>query len=588
MKSFAALFLGLAVWLQGQEPVLTPDSLVQPGVPRGTLTWHTLAPGNFYPGTPHRYAVYRPARLPVGQAASYMIFLDGTGAIQGMHVPVVLDNLIARGDLPPLVGIFVDPGILPVLSPEQQNRYERIFEYDSLSDRFVSFLLEELVPAVAQEQLLSDRADDHAIAGVSTGAVGAFVAAWQRPNQFHRLLSLIGTYVDMKGAEELPSLVRKTEPRPLRVFMQDGRNDHIVPGQPWGISFAGSWPINNQVMFEALKFAGYDARLVMGEGLHNTRQGAVLMPEALRWLWGGYPRPIAVREPATMTQPGYEPRGRVYSLVSADRPWEQIGGTYSSIGGLAANAEGELFFTEPLASRLYRVDVGGRVSLVRDDVGGAAALGFGPAGRLYAAQPLAHRIVSFGPAGEMRVEAERVEAATLTVTARGEVYFLDRLTGGIGRISPRGELRRGQKPPEMILPSGLALSPDQGLLVVADGQSRFSWSYQLGPDRTPENGEPFYRLYVPDLAPASGVTAVTLDTLGQVFFASPLGIQVAEQNGRIAAILNGPDFGRVSSLAFGGQGQSWLYAVQAHKLFRRKTKVTGAGATPVKPPQPAL
>src|SRR5258707_14232505 len=106
-----------------------------------------------------------------------MLFRDGSGYLgDGIRVPVVLDNLIAKGELPPMIGIFVDPGVLPAVSAEVQNRFERVFEYDSLSDRYSRFLLEELIPEVAKSWNLSRNPDDRGLAGVSTGAVGAFAA----------------------------------------------------------------------------------------------------------------------------------------------------------------------------------------------------------------------------------------------------------------------------------------------------------------------------------------------------------------------------------------------------------------------------
>ena len=89
----------------------------------------------------------------------------------------------------------------------------------------------------------------------------------------------------------MPALIRKTEPKPIRVFLQDGKNDHIVPAEPWGTFYAGSWPINNQVMYEAFESAGYDVKLAIGEGGHGMKQGAAIMPDALRWLWRDYPEP---------------------------------------------------------------------------------------------------------------------------------------------------------------------------------------------------------------------------------------------------------------------------------------------------------
>src|SRR5258705_5432439 len=172
--------LGLAVWLSGSQapdngarglpPLdysLGQDSQPQPGVPAGTVTKHVLAPGKFFPGTPHNYQVYVPAQYDAGRPIAYMIFLDGSGyAGNGVRVPVVLDNLIARRDVPPMMAIFVDPGIMPALSDQAQNRYERIFEYDSLTPRFSSFLIEELIPEVAGTCNLSKDANDHGIAGL--------------------------------------------------------------------------------------------------------------------------------------------------------------------------------------------------------------------------------------------------------------------------------------------------------------------------------------------------------------------------------------------------------------------------------------
>ena len=320
MKTAALIVLCAAALLHAQDYSLGPDSQPKDGVPKGTVTRLKLEPGKFYPGTPHNYATYVPAQYNAAKPAPFMIFLDGSGSLNNsVRVPVVFDNLIASGDLPPLIGIFVDPGVLPTVSETAQNRFERVFEYDSLSDRYSRFLLEELIPEVAKKYNLSKDPNDHAISGVSTGAVGAFMAAWNRPDQFHRVLSFIGTFVAMKGADGLPALIRKTEPKPIRIFLQDGKNDHVVPTEPYGTFYAGSWPINNQVMLEAFQSAGYDAKLVIGEEGHNMKQGAAIMPEALRWLWRGYPNPIVGEEPADIGKPGWDPRGKVYSTVSADK-----------------------------------------------------------------------------------------------------------------------------------------------------------------------------------------------------------------------------------------------------------------------------
>ena len=204
-----------------------------------------------------------------------MIFLDGSGyAGNNVRVPVVLDNLIARRDVPPMIAMFIDPGVMPALSDQAQNRYERIFEYDSLTPRFANFLIEELVPEVAKTYNLSKDANDHGISGLSTGGVGAFVAAWNRPDQFRRVITWIGSFGNFRGADRLPGLIRRTEPKPLRVFMQTGRQDLV--------NYAGSWYLENPRMAAALEFAGNDVKIDLGEDGHSNRHGASVLPETLR------------------------------------------------------------------------------------------------------------------------------------------------------------------------------------------------------------------------------------------------------------------------------------------------------------------
>jgi gluconolactonase len=583
-----ALFVAAPIWAQTYS--LGPDSQPQDGVPKGTVTKHVLAAGIFYPGTPHNYAVYVPAEYDATKPTAFMVFLDGSGYLgDGIRVPVVLDNLIAKHEVPPMIGIFVDPGVLPAIGDEAQSRYERIFEYDSLSDRFSRFLLEELIPAVAKEYDLSKNPDDRGIAGTSTGAVGAFMAAWNRPDQFHRVLSFIGTYVAMKGADELPALVRKTEPKPIRIFMQDGTGDHIVPAEPYGTSFAGSWPINNRVMFEALEYSGYDAKLEMGTEAHNMKQGGAIMPDALRWLWRGYPEAITLHEPPQMKEAGWDPRAKVYSAVWADKTWEQVGGSYGEVVSPTGDELGDVFFADVKADRIYKADAEGKVSVFKERVGGVKALRDGPGGVLYAYQAGQRQIVAYGPAGDMRVVVRGVDVTDMAVTARSAIYFSDAVHKTIGYVDAGGKMSVVYQDGEIALPTGVALSGDQAMLVVSDAQSRFSWSFQITQDGSLKNGEPFYRLEAPETGWMSGVGLVAEDSTGQVYFATPRGVQMCEANGRMAAVFNPPEHGEVSSVVFAGKKMDWMYVTEGGKLFRRPVKVNGVAAgSLVKLPKPPL
>jgi enterochelin esterase-like enzyme/sugar lactone lactonase YvrE len=519
-----------------------------------------------------------------------MIFFDGGGSIDGgEHAPTVFDNLIAKHELPPMIGIFIDPGVLPAVSDRDQNRFERVFEYDSLSDRYSSFLIDELIPAVAEKYNLSKDPNDRGLVGGSTGAVCAFVAAWNRPDQFHRVISFIGTYVAMKGADGLPALIRKTEPKPIRIYLQDGKHDHIVAAEPFGTFYAGSWPINNQVMYEAFESAGYDVKLNIGEGGHDRKQAAAIMPDVLRWLWRDYPNPIVVHEPASMSQPGWDPRGKIYSTVWADKPWEQVGETYPSVSNATTDKDGNVYFAATAGNRIYKSDADRRVSVFKDYSDGPTALAAAPDGRLYASQILRKRIVAYSASGDEKVVAPNVEANGIAITAKGAIYFADSLHKTVGYIDAAGKMRTVYSGGEIAAPASVALSPDQAMLIVADAQARFAWSFQIAPDGSLIDGEPFYRLEMPETGWMSGVRGVTEDSIGQIYFATPLGIQVCEANGRVAQILNPPEHGAVSSVAFAGKDLDWLYVTEGGKLFRRPVKVKGnAPWAPAKPPKPPL
>jgi len=606
----------------GLPPVdyaLGPDSQPQAGVPKGKVTQHRLAPGKFFPGTPHDYQIYVPAQYDPARPAAWMIFLDGNGyAGDNVRVPVVLDNLIAKRELPPMMAIFINPGVMPALSDQAQNRYERIFEYDSLTPRFANFLIEELIPEVGKSYRLSTDPNDHGIAGLSTGGVGAFVAAWNRPDHFRRVVTWIGSFGNFRGADRLPGLIRRSEPRPIRVFMQTGRQDLV--------NYAGSWYLENPRMAAALEFAGNDVKIELGEDGHSNRHGASMLPDTLRWLWRGYPQPVTVNEappgsgrgafaqmvprrevvappppptaPAAQRPPaappagrGAGPRGAVYALVYRDKLWEQVGTTYESTASPTVDQNGNVFFADPAGNRIYKSDAGRGVTVFKERTGGARALRVGADGRLYAAQPATGRVVSYGPAGDEKIVAQNIQANDLALTKGGAIYFVDTAHKTVGYIDGKGQLRIVYNGGEIMSPTALTLTPDQAMLLVADGMDRYQWSFQIAADGSLVNGEPFQRLEMPEEGLFSGVGGLTVDTLGYMWATSAMGIQVCEQPGRCTNILNKPEFTAtpVTSIAFGGPDRAWLYVTQGGKIFRRETRRKGVVSWElVKPPQPGL
>ena len=265
-----------------------PDSQQQPDVPVGKVTEHQLLDCKTYPGTIRRYYVYVPEQHDADKPAALMVFQDGHAYVKpdgDYRVPIVFDNLIYRNEMPVTIGVFVDPGHKKEKLPEQpgwQPRPEnRSVEYDTLSADYSKFLLEEILPLVEQDYNLSDDPNLRAICGASSGGICAFTAAWERPDQFSKVISHIGSFTNIRHGDTYPGIIRKTEKKPIRVYLQDGSNDLD--------NEHGNWWLGNQQMFAALQFKDYDVKFDKGEGAHNGNHGGTLLPDALRWLWRDAP-----------------------------------------------------------------------------------------------------------------------------------------------------------------------------------------------------------------------------------------------------------------------------------------------------------
>ena len=261
---------------------LGPDSTVQEGVPQGKVVEGKYTSENVFPGTVRSYWVYIPAQYDGSSPAAVMVFQDGGSYVNKtgqFRAPVVFDNLIHKKQMPVTVGIFLNPGEVPAAKAGEQSRKNRSFEYDSLGDQYARFLLDEILPMVAKEHQLklTDDPNLRAICGISSGGICAFTVAWERPDQFRKVLSHVGSFTNIRGGHVIPAVIRKTENKPLRIFLQDGSNDLD--------NLHGSWPLANQEMAASLKFKGYDYKFEFGDGGHNGKHGGAILPESLRWLW---------------------------------------------------------------------------------------------------------------------------------------------------------------------------------------------------------------------------------------------------------------------------------------------------------------
>jgi CubicO group peptidase (beta-lactamase class C family)/predicted alpha/beta superfamily hydrolase len=268
---------------------LGPDSLPQDGVPRGKLEGPFLFRSKFIPGTVRKYWVHVPAQYSAEKPACVLVFQDGARAINPkgvLRVPTVLDNLIHKKEMPVTLGIFVTPGQRGEEFPESigtGNPNNRSLEYDSLGDAYARFLVDELLPEVGKTYKLTDDPEGRAIGGASSGAICAFTVAWERPDEFRKVISLIGSFTDLRGGHVYPDLIREADKKPIRVFLQDGVNDNRNARRP-----ERDWHVQNQAMVAALEAKGYDLKYVFGEGGHSDNHGGALLPDILRWLWRDY------------------------------------------------------------------------------------------------------------------------------------------------------------------------------------------------------------------------------------------------------------------------------------------------------------
>lgn len=284
----------------------TTDSLAQPDVAKGEL----LGPYEFHSkiiaGTVRRYWVYVPSGYDAKSPPNLLVFQDGQRATNpngSLRLPTVLDNLIAKGDIPPTLGVFVTPGHLSERYPDDlgmSNPNHRAEEYDVLDDTYGRMLIEELLPHVAKTHSFSDDPRRRVIGGTSSGAIAAFTVAWHRPEAFGNVISLIGSYTSIAyrpaadgkparfGGDTYPGLIRKSKIRPLRIFIQDGSNDLD--------NEHGNWFLANQQMVKSIEWANanaekwhlgphlYDMKYVWGDGGHSDQHGGTLLPDILRWM----------------------------------------------------------------------------------------------------------------------------------------------------------------------------------------------------------------------------------------------------------------------------------------------------------------
>ncbi|MCC6509518.1 MAG: SMP-30/gluconolactonase/LRE family protein [Pirellulaceae bacterium] len=553
------------------------DAIARDDVPHGTVETMPAFESKIFENTTRDWSIYVPAQYKPGQATALMVFQDGQSFsnVQGRwRVPIVFDNLIARGDMPPTIAVFISPGH-EKSKPKQAGKFSnRSFEYDSLGDRFARFITEEIIPEVEKRYTITNDPDQRAIAGSSSGGICAFTVAWERPSEFRKVLISVGSFTNLRGGDVYASLVRKTEPKPIRVYMADTSGD---------IDNAfGSWPWANQLMASSLQYMGYDTRFDWAEGYaHNSDFGGQRFPEALKWLWRK-----EKFEPVLNTKGDLKGDMTLLKLLVPGSNWEVVAENLGFGDAPCTDTEGNFYYSDMRAPAVFKISAqdGTRTEIAKESISG---LEFGPGGLMYGCQGAKNRVISLDPkSGEVKVIATGVTPNDLAVTRDGFIYITETKDQRVTRI----DIKSGQVTPVdtgISKPNGIALSNDQGTLAVSDYGGEFVWMFRVKADgsldakmptmtmRLPidPNGEFKFNQPPPYKSTSQG-DGMAVDKVGRYYVTSSLGVQIFDPTGRQCGVLPKPkETQPLTSCVLAGTNHDYLYITNGDTIFRRKLTI---------------
>lgn len=556
-----------------------PDAVVKDDVPQGKVESMKPWKSKIFANTTREWAVYVPAQYKADKPAALMIFQDGERLrnVEGRwRIPTVFDNLIARGDMPPTIAVFLNPGN-DLSKPQKKGKSSnRGLEYDGLGDRYVRFLQEEIIPEVKKSYNISDDPEMHAIGGSSSGAICAFTAAWERTDYFRKVYSSVGSFTHLRGGNIYPALVRKTEPKPIRVYMADTGGDVD--------NAFGSWPIANQRMSSALKYMGYDTRFDWAEGYaHNADFGSSKFPEAMKWLWRN-----DVHTPQIDTKGDLGGDLTLLNLLIPGEDWELVAEDLGFADALCADKAGNVYFCDMRAPAVVRINSadGKQTVIAKESVSG---LEFSPDGSvLYACQGAKSRVISIDiKTGEVKTIAEGVKPNDLAVTKDGFILITQTRAKHVTRIDPKtGAVTNVDT--GITKPNGIALSNDGGTLAVSDHGGPHTWTFRVSEGAVLDAKMPTMpmRLRIdakgkfdfnerPSYLKASRGDGMAVDKAGRYYVTSDLGVQIFDPTGRPCGVLPKVDAGQaLTTCMLAGPGHNTLYIAHGKKIYRRKLTVT--------------
>jgi len=557
------------------KPIWTPHADAEPNdaVPRGSVEKMPAWESKIFANTIRDWSVYVPAQYDANQPAALMVFQDGQSFSNPKgrwRVPVVFDNLIARGDMPPTIAVFINPGH-DKSKPADGKASNRGYEYDGLGDRYSQMLLEEILPEVEKRYNISKDPNQRANGGSSSGAICAFNVAWERPDQFGKVYSNVGSFTNLRGGNVFPSWVRKTEPKPIRVYMADTSGDVD--------NAFGSWPYANRLMASALQYMGYDTRFDWAEGYaHNADYGSMQFPEAMKWLWR------KEQHQAVLDTKG-DLKGdlTLLRLLIPGETWEVVAEDLGFADAPCPDAEGNFYFSDMKAPAVYKISVadGSQTEIVKESVSG---MKFGPDGLIYACQGAKNRVISIDPkSAVVNVVATGVTPNDLAVSSDGFIFITETKEQQITRINAStGETSVVDT--GINRPNGIALSADGGTLAVSEYGGQYVWTFRVNSDgsldakmptmalRLPIDPEGEFKFNEPPPYQTSGRgDGTAVDKIGRYYVTSALGVQVFDPTGRQCGVLPQPNPTMpLTSCTLAGTDHHYLYVTNGDTIFRRK------------------
>ena len=523
-----------------------PATVRNENVAEGEVIKRSFNESKIYPMTSRDYWIYVPAAYDVSKPACLFVCLDGVQ----YNAPTVFDNLIATGQMPVTIGVFVNPGVVRD-ADGGVIRYNRSNEFDRTDGTFARFLIEELLPEVERQTAtdgrpirLSTNPNDCAIAGSSSGGICAFTAAWARPDRFGRVFSAVGTYVSMRGGNEYQAIIRKTEPKPLRIFLQDGLYD------VWNGIF-GDWYEANILVESALNFSGYEVAHTWGRGGHSNTHANRVFPDVMRWLWKGWPRAV---------QAGKSQNDMLSAILPDEGGWTRVedarvadkmfvcGDKIVFAGGAkVCDMEGNEVARLKANERLIGADAEALyLSNVKNEIIRVAA----------------------GRRAKIAIAQNKVEQ--LIATDNLNYYFV--CENSVVKVDAKGVMTVVND--GLNCGASLAIYPDHRLLICNEPNTRWLLSYVVDEQGQPMAGQRFYWLHNATGDDSQQVGQMTFDENGNLYVATAMGVQICDQNGRVRAILPLPDSAPIRSLAF--VGTKLYVANERGEIYVRELKVAGA------------